>query len=140
LKKLKAFLSKPTRRQGFTLIELLVVIAIIGILAMIVLVSLNTAKQKARKAAGQATLSGIPSAFSLCRDDGGTVQSPVANNEICEPATNSKWPTLPTGWTYGTLTNASSDDVQVTATCPASQCGQNTTATCTITQCTFTSP
>lgn len=57
------------KRKGFTLIELLVVIAIIGILATIVLVSLNTARQKARDARRVGDLRQVALALEMYYDD-----------------------------------------------------------------------
>lgn len=56
-------------KKGFTLIELLVVIAIIGLLATIVLVSLNTARKKARDTKRIAELKQIQLALEMYYDD-----------------------------------------------------------------------
>lgn len=60
------------KKQGFTLIELLVVIAIIALLAAIVLVSLNTARTKARDTKRIADLKQIQLALEMYYDDNGS--------------------------------------------------------------------
>ena len=63
------------KSKGFTLIELLVVIAIIGILATIVLVSLNSARQKARDVRRIGDLRQVALALEMSYDDNATYPS-----------------------------------------------------------------
>lgn len=60
---------RKTNQKGFTLIELLVVIAIIGLLASVVLLSLNSARQKSRDAKRLADVRQVASALELYFND-----------------------------------------------------------------------
>jgi len=62
-------IAKIKGHAGFTLIELLVVIAIIGLLASIVLISLNSARAKARDAKRIADLRQIQTALAMYYDN-----------------------------------------------------------------------
>ncbi len=68
-------------KKAFTLIELLVAIAVIGLLATIILMSLSSARFKARDSKTISQMSQIPSALSIIYSTEGEYNS-ICDSEI----------------------------------------------------------
>ena len=87
---------KKLNKKGFTLIELLVVVAIIAILAGIVLVSLNSARERSRKSSLQSTLASVMPVAAMCVNDGYHVATPsnasTGGGYICTPNADGSQP------------------------------------------------
>lgn len=90
-------------REGFTLVELLVVIAIIGILASVVLVSLNSARGKARDARRISDLHQVSLALENYYDANGNYPSTLASLATTYIAAVPKDPQTSTDYKYAAL-------------------------------------
>jgi prepilin-type N-terminal cleavage/methylation domain-containing protein len=90
-------MKKRNKNQGFTLIELLVVISIVGLLSTTILVSLGSARTKARDARRTEDLHQLRNAFDIYYAKNGYYPTPARLNVVASPCSSSDyWPALMT--------------------------------------------
>ncbi|MCK4918450.1 MAG: prepilin-type N-terminal cleavage/methylation domain-containing protein [Candidatus Pacebacteria bacterium] len=104
-RKTSGHLNKVSR--GFSLIELLVAIAIMGILSSIILVSLGSARTKARLGRVQSQMSALHPHLIMCINDGYSIDysatAPAVDASMCV-STTATFPALSVNWVYTTST------------------------------------